>query len=65
MSLDPFEETSADGYTDAEGTNSLEAEIEDNMDNKELRAQALRALLLSRDRKKSSAPSEGDQGFYC
>ncbi|KAI7789810.1 protein timeless-like protein, partial [Triplophysa rosa] len=58
VSLDPFEETSADGHTDADSTNCLAAEIEDNMDNKELRAQALRALLLSRKRKNSSAPSE-------
>lgn len=65
MSLNPFEETSAEsGHTDADSTNCLAAEIEDNTHKKELRAQALRALLLSRKIKYSSALSEGDQGFH-
>lgn len=53
VSLDPVEETSADGNTEAEITNSLAAEVKNKTDN-DVRAQALRALLLSRKRKHSS-----------
>lgn len=65
MSLNPVEETSTNGDTEAEITNSLAAEIENQTDNEDVRAQALRALLLSRKRKHSSTLSGGEQEYYC
>uniref|UniRef100_A0A8C1XVJ8 Timeless circadian clock n=1 Tax=Cyprinus carpio TaxID=7962 RepID=A0A8C1XVJ8_CYPCA len=49
-SLDMVEETAAEGDSEGNQENSLTVEMEDN-DNQEMRAQALRALLLSRQRK--------------
>lgn len=63
-SLDPYEETSADGDIETQSTeNSSAVEMEDNTDNEELRSQALRALLLSRQRKHSSVQSK--DGTSC
>lgn len=62
MSLDPVEETAAEGDSEGNKDNSLAVEMEDDDDDddQELRAQALRALLLSRQRKHASVKSNGD-----
>uniref|UniRef100_A0A8C2HBR6 Timeless circadian clock n=1 Tax=Cyprinus carpio TaxID=7962 RepID=A0A8C2HBR6_CYPCA len=58
-SLDMVEETAAEGDSEGNQENSLTVEMEDN-DNQEMRAQALRALLLSRQRKCASSKSKGN-----
>uniref|UniRef100_A0A671N5S9 Timeless circadian clock n=1 Tax=Sinocyclocheilus anshuiensis TaxID=1608454 RepID=A0A671N5S9_9TELE len=57
-SLDLVEETATEGDSEGNKENSLTVEMEDN-DNQEMRAQALRALLLSRQRKCASSKSKG------
>ncbi|XP_016112157.1 protein timeless homolog, partial [Sinocyclocheilus grahami] len=56
-SLDLVEETAAEGDSEGNKENSLTVEMEDK-DNQEMRAQALRALLLSRQRKCTSSNSK-------
>lgn len=63
MSLDPVE-TEAEGDSEGNQDTSRAVEMEeddDDEDNQELRAQALRALLLSRQRKHTSAESKGER----
>uniref|UniRef100_A0A8C1XVR1 Timeless circadian clock n=1 Tax=Cyprinus carpio TaxID=7962 RepID=A0A8C1XVR1_CYPCA len=62
-SLDMVEETAAEGDSEGNQENSLTVEMEDN-DNQEMRAQALRALLLSRQRKCASSKSKGKYPTY-
>uniref|UniRef100_A0A673K173 Timeless circadian clock n=1 Tax=Sinocyclocheilus rhinocerous TaxID=307959 RepID=A0A673K173_9TELE len=62
-SLDLVEETAAEGDSEGNKENSLTVEMEDN-DNQEMRAQALRALLLSRQRKCASSKSKGKYATY-
>uniref|UniRef100_A0A9J7Z155 Timeless circadian clock n=1 Tax=Cyprinus carpio carpio TaxID=630221 RepID=A0A9J7Z155_CYPCA len=62
-SLDMVEETAAEGDSEGNQENSLTVEMEDN-DNQEMRAQALRALLLSRQRKCASSKSKGKYSTY-
>uniref|UniRef100_A0A8C1L9W6 Timeless circadian clock n=1 Tax=Cyprinus carpio TaxID=7962 RepID=A0A8C1L9W6_CYPCA len=59
-SLDMVEETAAEGDSEGNQENSLTVEMEDN-DNQEMRAQALRALLLSRQRKCASSKSKEEK----
>ncbi|KAL0151292.1 hypothetical protein M9458_053483, partial [Cirrhinus mrigala] len=56
-SLDLVEESAAKGDSEENEENSLSVEREDD-DNQEMRAQALRALLLSRQRKCASSKSK-------
>ncbi|KAL1265399.1 hypothetical protein QQF64_003426, partial [Cirrhinus molitorella] len=56
-SLDLAEESAAKGDSEGNEENSLSVEMEDD-DNQEMRAQALRALLLSRQRKCASSKSK-------
>lgn len=65
-SLDPVEETAPEGNSEGNNDNSLPVEMEDDDDddNQELRAQALRALLLSRQRKHTSAKSKGEHASF-
>ncbi|XP_059385014.1 protein timeless homolog [Carassius carassius] len=56
-SLDLVEEAAAEGDSEGSKESSLTVEMEDN-DNQEMRAQALRALLLSRQRKCVSSKSK-------
>ncbi|XP_026077819.1 protein timeless homolog [Carassius auratus] len=55
-SLDLVEEAAAEEDSEGNKESSLTVEMEDN-DNQEMRAQALRALLLSRQRKSKDSPS--------
>ncbi|XP_067287598.1 protein timeless homolog [Pseudorasbora parva] len=59
-SLDPVDETAAEGDSEGNKDNSpgVEMEEDDDDDNQEQRSQALRALLLSRQRKRSSAKAK-------
>lgn len=58
-SLEPLEETGAEGDSEEKDSRSVEDDENEN-DNQEMRAQALRALLLSRQRKHTSAKPKGE-----
>lgn len=61
-SLDLVEETAAEGDSEGNKESSLTVEMED--DNQDMRAQALRALLLSRQRKYASSNSKGKHATF-
>ncbi len=61
-SLDLVEETAAEGDSEGNKESSLTVEMED--DNQDMRAQALRALLLSRQRKYASSKSKGRNATF-
>jgi len=66
VSLDPVE-TEAEGDSEGNQDTSRAVEMEEEEeeeDNQDLRAQALRALLLSRQRKHTSAESKGERDAF-
>lgn len=62
-SLDLVEESAAKGDSEEKEESSLSVERKDD-DNQEMRAQALRALLLSRQRKCASSKSKGKHATF-